>query len=417
MNKIKTNNSLLTWLTKYREWVLTSLTLIVLGLIVLGQLQRIQLSPSIAFYIHDLVLLFYLILLGFYFRKELSTWWRIDRLKQHLPLWLMIGWLVIGWGRAAVTGGDVVTGLLYTSRYIVYSAFLISLFKFQFLNVLIHGFSHIRTLHLMSTIAGTGMLIVGLLQYFLLPDTRFLHILGWDDHFYRLIGTQFDPNFMGMLLTLFFLLLEAATFINTPLKRFLQTVFSLGLAFTFSRSSYLSFGVAVLFLTFSEVFRGKTMASLKWVSMILILGIMISFAPKPTGEGVRLARTSTVTSRLDRTEQELTQMSLSDVLVGKGLFVPLNSTYATIEIESIPNHAWFTDNVIVNAFAAVGVLGLILTGFVLYRYIPIDLGNSLLIAATLAVFVHSLFNNTLLQPFVWLVFGMVFGILSTRKKY
>ncbi|MDZ7586275.1 MAG: hypothetical protein U0946_00850, partial [Patescibacteria group bacterium] len=37
-------------------------------------------------------------------------------------------------------------------------------------------------------------------QYLFLPDTRFLLKFGWDEHYYRMIGTVLDPNYLGIML-------------------------------------------------------------------------------------------------------------------------------------------------------------------------------------------------------------------------
>src|SRR3989338_6680935 len=41
---------------------------------------------------------------------------------------------------------------------------------------------------------------LGLGQYIFLPDTRFLLSYGWDEHYWRLIGTVLDPNYMGVMM-------------------------------------------------------------------------------------------------------------------------------------------------------------------------------------------------------------------------
>jgi O-antigen ligase len=271
-------------------------------------------------------------------------------------------------------------------------------------------------LYLLILFLGLIQLTLGLLQYFFLPDMRFLHILGWDDHFYRLLGTQFDPNFMGAIFVVFFIMVEKLLSRRPRLKIIVQASFVLGVALTFSRSSYLAFGVASLILVFIELFRSKTRAAFKWLFMILLLGILIVVAPKPAGEGVKLARTSSVVSRLNRSESALKMMSSTDVIIGKGLFVPLNDVYPLLENQEIPNHSAFTDNLLLNYFVGMGAVGTVLTIVLLGHYAHRSMQNPLLIAFLFGISTHSLFNNTLLQPFVWLSTGLAVGVLLTKLE-
>lgn len=403
-------------LKKHADWLLTWLVISVFILLILGQFQRVQLTPSLAFYLHDVVIACYLFFLGWFNWKKISTIHSHISWKKHLPVLLLGGWVGLGWLWALISGKDVMSAILYFLRYTSYSLFIFTLFKEDFLKVLIHDYSHKSALLVLFTVTNIGVLVLGLLQYFLLPDTRFLHIYGWDDHFYRLIGTQFDPNFLGLLFIFFLLTLEVLPFLSSKLKKVLRIVLIMAISLTFSRSTYLSFGVALLYLTFHEVFSGRTWQSFKWIALIFLLGVAIVLAPKPAGEGVKLARTSTVISRHDRTDEEISNLSPTDILVGKGLFVPLNSDIAAVETELIPNHAWFTDNLLVNVFVSLGGVGVVLLLLVITRYYSSSYSNAFWVATWIALITHSMFNNSLLQPFVWLFFGLTIGIMGSHKE-
>lgn len=402
-------------LKKNADWILTSMVISVFSLLVLGQFQRLQITPSAAFYLHDVVIATYLLFLTWLNWKKLKRTYQKFSWKKHVLILLFGGWVIIGWLWAAILGRDILPGFLYLIRYLSYTFFIISLLKEDFLKVLVHGYSHLKTLMLLFAASNIGILLLGLLQYFFLPDTRFLHIYGWDDHFNRLIGTQFDPNFIGLLFIFFIILLEVLPFIQSRVKVALRLILILAISLTFSRSTYLAFGVALLYLTFYEVFKDRTWQSFKWIGLIFLLGLAIVIAPKPAGEGVRLARTSTVISRLDRTDQEISNLTATDLIVGKGLFVPLNTDVSTVETEIIPNHAWFTDNVIVNLFVSLGGVGMILMILVAIKYYPTHFSNAFWVAAWIALLIHSMFNNSLLQPFIWLFLGLTIGILGSKK--
>ncbi|MFZ2202248.1 MAG: hypothetical protein WAV56_02515, partial [Microgenomates group bacterium] len=89
-----------------------------------------------------------------------------------------------------VNAGSVsLAGLAYFLRFVSYASFY---FAFRIKGVK----KYTRYLVLAAAI----LLIIGSLQYFLLPDVRFLAYLGFDDHYYRLIGSFLDPNFTGLVL-------------------------------------------------------------------------------------------------------------------------------------------------------------------------------------------------------------------------
>ena len=47
--------------------------------------------------------------------------------------------------------------------------------------------------------------ILGILQYIFFPDLRFLKLIGYDDHYFRLTFPFLDPNYTGAILSFTFL--------------------------------------------------------------------------------------------------------------------------------------------------------------------------------------------------------------------
>lgn len=52
-------------------------------------------------------------------------------------------------------------------------------------------------------VSGGLVLLVGYVQFFFYPALRNLLYLGWDEHYYRMFGSFFDPNFLGAFLVLY----------------------------------------------------------------------------------------------------------------------------------------------------------------------------------------------------------------------
>lgn len=382
----------------------------------LGQLQRIQLANNIAFYLHDLIIIFFVS--GFLIEKIwnknklitknsekpgskknifklifqdfvliISTLWKKYKLEILFASWILLG-IIIGF-----VGGRITTkSLLYLIRLIGYSLFIFSLHNTKIKYSIYKGFM----------LAGTAIGLWGLLQYFLIPDVRFLNIFGWDNHYYRLISTIFDPAFTGIVLVMTVGLWQR--FLKTNYTYFIftiQTLLTIAIAATFSRASYLA--LIILFITQWLIQTKK----IKW--QILFLGIIfittIFLLPKPGGEGVNLTRTSTIKARSTNAQENLITLNGSQWIWGRGLF---NND---AEKESYTNnHAQLPDSLPILLLNATGVLGSLWFVSIVKKWLKIYWKKDpIWVTLFIGVIVHSIFNNTLLQPFVFL---MLWGSLE-----
>lgn len=365
-----------------------------------GQFQRIQLADNVAFYIHDILISIFLIsfLTQKYFKNTFSpkvfftSVWKKFRWEIVFTLWVL-GGMILGWYEGRVT----LKSLLYLARLTEYMVFAWSLTQIKLSYAPWKGFLW----------AGTAIGFWGILQYIFIPDVRFLTLFGWDTHYYRLISTLMDPAFTGMILVFTVGLwqrwthaLEEKHIAEKKLFLMVQAFLVIAIAASFSRASYLSLG----FLLGSQFFFNKG----KW--KFLFLGALflttLFFLPKPGGEGVNLARTSTIEARAENVQENLITLQGTQWIWGRGLF---NSD---AQKESYTNnHAQLPDSLpilLLNATGMVGTLmALLLTGKWLQHSWKQDKLWTILLLATL---MHSLFNNTFLQPFVFL---MLWG---SRKK-
>lgn len=357
------------------------------SLLILGQLQRIEFFPFPSFYIHDLLLLSWLFFLVKKDGKLIINKIQVLGKKYLKHILIIIGWVALGWLMAIVDGRFDLKAVAYLSRFSVYG------FVFWWLMVKKALLS--AQVKLINLVLGFFLLIGGLLQYLFMPDMRFLSILGWDDHYFRLVGSQFDPNFMGIILILFFLQLEKLPKIIN--KRWLVLILKfmgiLGLALTFSRSSYLVF-VLIVFL--SAGFKVKKYWS------VMLLAVLIFLIPKPAGEGVVLLRTASIEARLSTSKQSLVNLHGYEWLIGQGLFVSDKSNY-TNELYLRPDHAGLPDNFALLLLQSGGVIGLSVVSFLILKYLwQLSKKNPRQALLVLAVLCHSMFNNSLFQPFVFL---------------
>ena len=255
----------------------------------------------------------------------------------------------------------------YLLRFVSYTSFYFAFRVVEF-----------RRYYPYLVISSMIFMTIGLLQYFLLPDTRFLTYIGFDDHYFRLIGSLLDPNFTGLVLVIFTLLVPKLFFLF-PL---------LALALTFSRASFLALAVSLLYLAVVK-------KQFRLLLLILILGIALYFVPKPFGEGVNLFRTFSIFSRLENQSQALAVFAQNPIL-GVG-FGPRK-----------------IDNSFIFVLATTGTVGFTIFLSFLKKAWQLT-ADPLAKAAFLAILVHSLFNNSFFYTPVLALFFLLLNFRSSRS--
>ena len=241
--------------------------------------------------------------------------------------------------------------------------------------------------------------LLGLAQYYFLPDTRFLKLYGFDDHYFRLISTFLDPNFAGAVLA-------ASVFVVLGSMPGAYKAVSLlpltALALTFSRSSYLSFLVGLVVLLILKFKK-------QYLTIIPVLLLLILIAPKPFGEGVNLTRTFSIQSRWQAMTQKLATIKEHPVL-GVG-FNTLKSSakpseYPDRATGSLPNSYLFV-------LVTTGLVGLL--SYLYFTFQSIKKSRSVFINSSLFVLLtHALFNNTLFYNWTLTLFLLLLA-LSHRE--
>jgi len=351
----------------------------------LGQLQRIQLPGNYAFYLHELVLTVFV--LGFIWQQRkisLNKEKILNFLKKFKLEVFLLGWIILGMTIGLVADRIDLKSFLYFARLVDYSLFVFALQKIRLKYAPAYGF----------LFSGTLIGLWGLLQYWLMPDVKFLNIFGWDNHYYRLISSIFDPAFTGMILVLTNGLWQRVS--KHRLAILCQILLTIAVAATFSRASYLA-----LFLLIGQQWF-TTSQKIKWSLISLVFLTTILVLPKPGGEGVNLARTSTIEARSENIQENLITLEKTQWAWGRGLFN--NDAQKTSYTN---NHAQLPDNLIVLVINSTGVVGLISLIILTKKWLKTAYQQDKLWSwLVVTVLVHSLFNNTLLQPFVFLsLFG------------
>jgi len=248
-------------------------------------------------------------------------------------------------------------------------------------------------------LSGISLAVLGLLQFILLPDLRFLAQFGWDPHYFRTSSTFLDPNFLGAFLVLTLLLLFKKQ------RSFLSLVVYLALMTTFSRSSYGMFLISFLFLSFLKRSLGVAiLASFLFLFLFLAFQIQI----RAVNRVLPLDRNQTASLRLSTWSQGFQIFQKSPILgVGYNSYNAALKYYKLGDDQFLQGKgATSNDSSLLHVLATTGILGALT--FLLFLQTLIKAAypkNPILIAAIFGLLAHSVFVNSLFYPFIliWII--------------
>ena len=304
---------------------------------------------------------------------------------------------------------EIYVGAMYLVRVFAYiSVFLISW-------DVVREKAQLKSNLFMSLIAvSLATAIFGWIQYFLYPDLRSLAAYGWDDHYFRLIGTFLDPGFTSIILV-FGLIATLAKYHRVKSKRlvFLSAFFLITIAFTYSRAGYLATLGGLLTLLY---LKGKIRVFLVSV-VVFILSILI--LPKPGGEGVNLGRTTSIFARVANYSETLQIFKKSPVFgVGFNNLCIYRERYLGY-LSTDAHSCGGADSSLLFILAVTGILGLfVFAGLAIYlvKNLSSNTFGLTLLASMSAVFIHSFFHNSLFYPWVMGYFAILSAIGLKKSK-
>ncbi len=375
--------------------------------ILLGQLGRIQITPAIAIYISDVVLLLYVIFHLPFLWKERKQITAVSCLKPFLLVSIVCAMsLLVNEHRFAQI--DVMVGIAYFLRYLLY-AFVYVLVRLD-KRPAVYWFKWVFVL-------GFGFALLGILQLFVYPDLRNLSYDGWDPHYYRLFSTLFDPNFMGSILLVSF---QSGVLFIDKRKQDLAVLVGLATIFvafllTYSRSSY----VAAI-----AVFIAYMLLTKRWKLAFWLLGfcVVLLYLPAIGGESTLLFRKFTAFARITNWQEGM-QMFWESPVIGFGfnMVKSLSHNAPTLQSGVLAKSTSGYDNSIIFILVTTGSIGLaafaylwitmIRSGLHVFRIAKKSKFGLLYITILVASFVHSMFVNTLFYPqmmiLLWIVTGAI----------
>lgn len=344
--------------SKITHWLLVALVLS-LGF---GQLLRFDYF-DIHFYLHDLLVVAIIVTN----LRSIFVGNPAGRLLAGKigPKLLLVG-LLLGWINALTVFNLETLGIpfLYTARLLSY--------------LLLYYVLHATKTRLNASLwllSGGISIVIGMLQYILMPDMRVFQYLGWDDHLNRITLPHYDPTFSSIFFTLFGLL-------AIDLKKYWLGVAAIpAILLSYARSTWLS-------LAFTYISKYRRFSSLFIVICLLIIPFFV--LPTKNGEGTNLMRTYSISSRLQHDWSLLSKGGYNSIF-GVG--------YNTFALQA--KNASGANNSYLQILLTTGILGLVGAILMLHDFMRTFKHRSTLFF----VLCSSLFNNVLLYPFVllWLI--------------
>lgn len=287
---------------------------------------------------------------------------------------------------------QVFYGLLYLIRLFSYVYFFVYAWNFVKRKTSNRQLL-LNSLLLMSVFSA----LFGWIQFYLIPDTRALYFLGWDDHFLRLIGTFLDPTFLGLIIV-FGLLIASQRLIESKNKWYFLILFlSVSLAFTYSRASYLAFATG-LFVIMSHYKKMKIF----FICMIGFLIIML-FLPTAQNRILSFMRAFSVVNRLENYSQTIEIFKTTPVFgVGyNNLCLARANVWKSTNVAS--HSCSGSDSSLLFILATTGLVGFMIFVYSLKRIHDSLLYDSrfiILSSCFAALIIHSIFSNSMFYPWI-----------------
>lgn len=251
--------------------------------------------------------------------------------------------------------------------------------------------------------SGLFICIAGVFQLILLPDFETLDLsLGWDPHKFRLASTFFDPNFVGVYLVLIVSLLLSQK------KKYTHVfvIFVTSIFLTFSRSAWLALSIVVLIY---GLFKNR---------LLILLFIFIAFSAYYAVPRVQTRLTNTTDPadsahyRISSWKNSFNIVKDNPVLgVGYNFFRYVQLDYGFLTYDTIYKHSGAgSDSSLLFVWATTGIIGLFMYLASLISLVLNSKKNLFVLSCLGALFVDSLFINSLFYPqIMFFMFCVIFN--------
>jgi O-antigen ligase len=382
--------------------IINGILFLTITVVSFGQLQRISfLNQQVNFYLYEILMLIFILFLSIHtLVKNKFSLKKIIQLKlnfynENKDIVKAIGYFVLAlvlsllFTYSGFKNNENLVATLYLGRMIFYFIFFLFLVFYIKLEK-----SAIIVVQKSLTSFFVLTLIFSAIQYFYYPDLRNLYYLGWDPHLNRLFGLYFDISILGLIFIL--------TFIWFSKNKLLQILAVVGIFFTYSRITYISFLASTFFYFHSKINFKKIL-----VLAALFVAILF-FLPRTSGVGVRLERTFSIQSRIDDLRSGL-EVFMENPLIGVGY----NHIRYVKNDDSLHSGASYASSYITILVSSglIGLFFLLNLLVVIYRKLEAE-GRYLIFPILLS----SLFDNVLFTGFIFVLFLTIVSINLSHKK-
>lgn len=405
------------------------LLIILIFILPLGQFSRISLGDSnVYFYLNDFLLpcIIFFWFLGLLSRKE-----KFQFPSFSLPLFLFFSVALISliWNKQYLNLNNFFVSALYLWRFFTYVA--LYFVSFDLIKNSLHKVKECSFFMKIILSVSAIIAIFGLIQYLIFPDFSIMVEHGWDPHYYRVLSTFFDPNFVGAFLVanlaiLILMSLEIKSWQKIDLKKaFLVIVFISAIILTFSRSTYL---MLVVTLGIIGLIRERKLLLVGLLFGILSFLLIPRIQERIIGGFINIDDSANFRFQSWERGWEIAKKNL---VLGVGYnsyrYAQIRYDYLeTWEEDKLASHAGAgIDSSLLLVLATTGISGFAFYLWFIIRQIILSLKSYLenhnywsrilglsLFASTCGLLIHSQFVNSLFYPFILEWFMLVFGILE-----
>lgn len=393
--------------------ILRILLLFIFALIPFGQVVRVSLSGVSITPLDVIVVIFTMSLAGYAFIHKVKI--KIELYHVFLFAFFIFGSLSLLFHYPYLTFNQFLSSIAYGIRFFIYILplfFIPPIFQKQ-------GKKMISEV----SIVGFIFVLLGILQYILLPRLELLIFLGeWDIHSYRLFSTFFDPNYAGLFIAFEILLLFMSISIYPKMSKIILgmiVISYIALFLTFSRSSIVTIGVSMIFYLLLS--GKKKLVGFFLCILLLSFGLLFLYSKNFSGEGVKILRTASIQMRLSSYQEGLKVFSENPILgVGFNSYKYARNNYTELtRNEAVSNASNAPSNSFIFILATTGIVGFLCFGlfiFLLLKVLFLKYKESNdkriysgAIAIILALLVNGIFQNSLFYSPIVLVLALVIG--------
>lgn len=381
----------------------------------LGEVVRVQLSNNIAISATDILVC---VIVLFWILSRIFNKTKSPRYKLKKPLIIFLS--------IAVLSLIVNFSGLGVLKFLISSLYLIRWFFYAVVYFIVLDFDNVFKKRIPSFLVFSGFILIleGYAQYFFYPNLRNLYYLGWDEHLYRMFSSFLDPNFFGAFLVLYLLFVLGILFKSIKNKNKVASIALSILSFitlsaiflTYSRGAYVMLIVGVF--VFLSVKKQIKMAI--GLFMVTIFAIIFFSGVGLKSEGTNLLRTTSTEARIPSALNAISIFRNNPIFgVGFNAYGFAAEKYGYIKASNYPNHAAAgTDNSFLFILATTGILGLfsyLFLWFKIFLSARDDIGKKnifayVLLVSSIALFLDSLFINSLFYVFIMLWMWILAGL-------